>query len=332
VKILVLGGTVFVGRYFVEAAVAHGHELTLFNRGKHNPDLFPDLEKLRGERDGGLDALRGRSWDAVVDTCGFVPRIVSASASLLADAVGHYTFISTIGVYADFSRPGLNETSPVGTLEDENVEQVTGETYGPLKALCERAAERAMGGRVLNVRAGAIVGPHDGQERIPYWTARAARGGEFIAPLPRDAPVQYIDVRDLAEWILHMIENGAAGTYNTTGPDYPLTRERFLDECAETAQGDGRAVWIDEEFLVSRDVHLWGHLPLCAPSAAAGLVQADVSRAIGAGLSFRPLAETLSDTLDWHSGRGGKLEGGLTEEGERDVLAEWRASRSGDAL
>ena len=198
-KLLILGGTVFLGRHLVEAAQARGHQLTLFNRGQHNPELFAGVEKLRGDRSGDLSALRGRRWDAVIDTCGYIPRIVRASAELLADAVDHYTFVSSLSVYADTSRPGIDESAPVGQLADETVEDITGETYGPLKALCEQAAGRALPGRVLTVRPGLIVGPHDPTDRFTYWPVRVARGGALLAPGRPERRVAFVDVRDLAE-------------------------------------------------------------------------------------------------------------------------------------
>lgn len=209
-KILVLGGTRFLGRHIVEAALAGGHDITLFNRGQNNPDLFPEVEKLRGNRDGDLSALQGRQWDAVIDTCGFVPRIVQASAALLADSVRHYTFISSISVYADFSKPAMNENAPVGTMQDESIEEITAETYGPLKALCERTAEKAMPGRVLHIRPGYIVGPFDPTDRFTYWPRRVATGGEMLAPGRPDSQIQFVDVRDLANWIIRMVETGKA--------------------------------------------------------------------------------------------------------------------------
>ena len=195
-KLLVLGGTKFLGRHLVEAALARGDEVTLFNRGQTNPDILPGAEKLRGERDGDLDRLRGRRWDAVVDTSGYVPRAVRASVELLADAVEFYAFISSMSVYADFREPN-DEGSKLATLEDESVEEVTGETYGALKALCERAVEEVMPGRVLAVRAGLIVGPFDPTGRFTYWTERVARGGEVLAPAPPDRQVQFVDARSV---------------------------------------------------------------------------------------------------------------------------------------
>src|SRR5579863_2076845 len=232
-KLLILGGTVFLGRSIVEAALSRGHEVTLFNRGLHNPDLFPEVEKIRGNRNEDISLLQegDRHWDATIDTSGYVPRAVQASAEALVGRVHHYTFISSISVFADFSKDGIDEQSPVGTLEDETVEEVTNESYGPLKALCEQAAERAMPGRVLVVRPGLIVGPNDVTDRFTYFPYRVAQGGEMLAPGEPEQQTQFIDVRDLAEWIVRMVEAGKTGTYNATGPDYALTMEQFLAEC-----------------------------------------------------------------------------------------------------
>ena len=339
-KLLILGGTLFVGRHLVEAALARGHEVTLFNRGQRNPELFPEVEKLRGDRDGNLDALRGRSWDAVVDTSGYVPRLVRDSAELLADAVRLYVFVSTVSVYADFSRPS-DEDSPLATTADETAEEVNGETYGPLKALCERAAEEAMPGRVLVVRPGLIVGPHDPTVRFSYWTARVARGGEVLAPGNPETPIQFIDARDLAGWALRMIEGGRAGVYNAAGPDYVLTMGRFLEECRAASGSDARLTWVGEQFLLERGVAPWGELPLWIPESSEShryFIRTNIDRALDAGLTFRPLAETIRDTLAWQREREGKPmpdkpgvpqpDVSLKPERERELLAEWhRRSR-----
>ena len=300
-KLLVLGGTKFLGRHFVDAALADGHEVTLFNRGLNRPDLFPEVEKLRGDRDGGLEALSGRRWDAVVDTSGYVPRIVRDSAELLADSVGMYVFISSMSVYADFCQPN-DERSPVGTLEDESVEEITGASYGPLKALCERAVESALPGRALHVRAGLIVGPFDPTPRFPYWTARVARGGEVLAPAPPERQVQFIDARDLSEWILRMIEEGRAGVFNACGPNYKLTMQSFLEACREACASDARFTWVDEQFLLDSGVEPWGELPVWLPESSEThryFLASDCEKAFAAGLSFRPLVETARDTLAW---------------------------------
>lgn len=324
-KLLILGGTVFLGRHLVDAALAHGHEVTLFNRGQHNAELFPEVEKLRGDRNGNLDALRGRTWDAVIDTCGYVPRVVRDSASLLADAVEHYTFISSISVYPDFSQPGLNESAPVGTLTDEGVEEVTGETYGPLKALCEQAAEEAMRGRVLQVRAGLIVGPHDQSDRFTYWPHRIAKGGEVLAP-PPDAPTQFIDVRDLATWCVRMAEIRQTGVYNVTGPDYSLTLETVLEACRQVADSEAQLIWTTEEFLHAQLVTAWVELPLWLPKESHGLDQVDISKVLSTGIHFRPLRETIADTLAWSTTRPDdhKWRAGLDSAREAELLRAWK--------
>ena len=327
-QLLILGGTVFLGRYLVEAARARGHEITLFNRGRHNPDLFPDVEKLRGDRDGDLGALQGRRWDAVIDTCGYIPRVVRSSAELLAAAVAHYTFISTISVYAELGRRTIDESAPVGTLEDPTVEQVTGETYGPLKALCEQAAEQAMPGRVLNVRPGLIVGPHDPSDRFTYWVHRVAEGGDVLAPDGPERPVEIIDVRDLAEWTVRMAEGHQTGVYNATGPDYPLTMGQVLQECKTVSGSDARFVWVDQQFLLDAGVAPWSELPLWIPDdpEGGGVFGVNCDRAIAAGLTFRPLTETVRDTLAWDATRPADVErrAGITREREAQLLQAWR--------
>src|SRR5260221_13589599 len=232
-RLLILGGTAFVGRHLVEAALARGHTVTLFNRGRRNPDLFPELERLRGERPDDLAALRGREWDAAIDTSGYTPRAVAASAGLLAEAVAHYTFISTISVYADEMPAGTDENGPLSQMPEDKAgtEEVTGETYGPLKVLAEQAAEAAMPGRVLTPRPGLIVGPYDPTDRFTYWPARVARGGEVLAPDGPDVPVQFIDARDLAAWTLDSVEAGRTGVFNLTGPAQPLTFGDLLETC-----------------------------------------------------------------------------------------------------
>ena len=328
-KLLILGGTVFLGRHLVESALDRGHTVTLFNRGQRNPDLFPNLEKLRGNRDGDLRALEGRQWDAVIDTCGYVPRIVRASAELLAGAVDHYTFISSLSVYADFARPGIDESAPVGTLPeaDRTVEAVTGATYGPLKALCEQAAETALPGRSLIIRPGLIVGPHDPSDRFTYWPSRVARGGEVLAPDPPDRPVQFVDVRDLAEWNVHLVEERRTGIYNATGPDYTLTMGQLLDTCRTVSSSEARFTWVGEEELVRHEVEAYSELPLWVPAESAGFDRFDCSRAIAAGLAYRPLADTVRDTLVWDAGRPPEVEGrnGLKPEREAALLQAWHA-------
>jgi len=330
-KILVLGGTVFLGRHFVEAALKQGHELTLFNRGKHNPDLFPELETLIGDRDGNLDALDGRHWDAVLDTSGNIPRLVKASAEMLAGSTGHYTFISSISVYDLDKSADIDETSAVIKLEDENVEEITGETYGGLKALCEQAAEKALPGRVLNVRPGLIVGPNDPSDRFTYWPWRLSKGGKVLAPGNPSAPMQIIDVRDLAEWLVQVIEENVTVTFNATGPQEPYTVERILKTCQEVINPNSEFEWIDDEFLQAEKVGPWVEMPLWVPKGeGSALMRVSIDRALAAGLKFRRLDATVRDTFDWAQTRSRDYEwrAGLDREKEKALLERWQNKKS----
>jgi 2'-hydroxyisoflavone reductase len=334
-KLLVLGGTKFLGRATAEAALACGHDLTLFNRGETNAELFPGVEKLRGDRDGDLTALEGRHWDAVIDPSGYVPRVVRASAELLA--VDHYVFVSTIAVYADTSRP-VTEKSGLKELEDPATESVH-EHYGELKVACERVVTEVFPDAHTHVRPGLIVGPHDPTERFTYWPRRVARGGEVLVPGRPGRQVQIIDVRDLAGWIVRLAENRTRGTFNATGPVPPMTMGEVVDTCARVAGTDASFTWVDEEFLLAHEVEPWMELPLWVPESdpeAAYFLRVDVSRATAAGLTFRPLEETVADTLAWVSASDEPATGtvampgvegvGIDPEKERRLLEEWRAA------
>jgi 2'-hydroxyisoflavone reductase len=274
-----------------------------------------------------LDALHGRTWDAVVDPSARIPRWIRSSTKLLADVVDHYTFISSASVYADTSRPDYNETSPVHVLYDETVEEIVdAETYGGLKALCERTAEEAMPKRVLSVRAGLIVGPYDPTGRFTYWVKRIAKGGDVLVPEPHDQRVQLVHARDLAEWTLDMAARRQAGVFNATGPAEPLTMEELLAECIAVTESDARLVWVEEDFLLERGVEPWSDLPLwLAPGRNPGdanFLTMDVSRALAAGLCFRPLRETILGTLSAAETTG---DAGLTPEREAELLEAWKA-------
>jgi 2'-hydroxyisoflavone reductase len=317
-RLLVLGGTKFLGRAVVEEALARGHEVTLFNRGRTNPELFLDAEKMRGDRTEDLSSLAGRSWDAALDMSTFLPRAVRLSTDALRDCVQRYVYVSSISAYADQSvRPV--EGNPVAVLADPDSERL--EDYGALKAMCEQTVQDAFGERGLVIRPGLIVGPHDPTDRFTYWPRRIAKGGRVLAPGPPDAPVQFIDVRDLGAWIVHATGSGLEGIYNATGET--LTFERFLEECRRAA-GDAEIAWVESRRLVEEGVGEWMELPLwiAAPEFSA-MQRADVSKAIAAGLRFRPLAETIRDTLAWDAEREWPpAEGvGLTPERERELLA-----------
>ncbi len=333
-RLLILGGTSFLGPQLVDAARDLGFTITLFNRGKTNPEMFPDLEKLRGDRDGNLKALEGRSFDVVVDTSGYVPRHVRDSATMLAATAKLYVFISTISVYRDTSRPGMDETTPVGTLEDETVEKVTGETYGPLKALCEKAAETAMPGRVTVIRPGLIVGPQDPSDRFTYWPVRVSRGGEMLAPGSPSDPVQFIDVRDLADWTIRMSRDGATGVFNATGPQKELGMGRFLETCRKVSRSRATLTWADAAFLEQQKVAAWSDMPCWVPPTGetAGFSRASSARALARGLTYRSLDRTVGDTLSWWKSlskeRQSALKAGVSPERETEVLAALRARKT----
>ncbi len=331
--LLVLGGTLFLGREIVESALARGHRVTLFHRGTTNAALFPQAEHLLGDRDGGLAVLEGRRWDAVIDTCGYLPRIVRASAEALSGMTPHYTFISSISVYPDHATPGLDESAPVGVLDDPADETFSGATYGPLKALCERAVDDAFAGEVLHVRPGLIVGPHDPTDRLTWWTRRIARGGEVLVPGDPGASVQLVDARDLAGWTVRMVEESRSGVFNAVGPATALTLGQVLDAGRSVIGGDARFTWVDESFLLERGVTPWTELPLWVPAEMAGFMRIDSSKAHAAGLTFRPVEDTLRDLRAWDfatpvESRPKKPElsfsVGMSPERESELLGEWR--------
>lgn len=358
-RILVLGGTGFLGPHFVEAARAKGHVLTLFNRGKSNPqrfsgEEFADIEQLRGDRKTDLAALAGaRRWDAVLDTSAYVPGDVTGSARLLAPRIDQYLIVSTISVYARTDTPGQDESAPLIVLPDPTVTEVTGATYGGLKALSEQAAEAAIPGRVTVVRPGLIVGPGDPTDRFTYWPARADRGGEILGPgTPRD-PTQFIDVRDLAAFLLHLIEQRRFGSFNADAPAGAITMGRLLDTCRSVARDmntiqcvrepcpqppghDSAVTWVPVDFLEAHDVSPWQDLPAWIPATGdyAGFGRISSARAQAAGLAWRPLEDTVRDTLSyWRSlpdARRAQPKAGLSPQREAEVLEAWRA-RSGAA-
>jgi len=323
-KILVLGGTKFLGRATVEGALRRGHDLTLFNRGETNPGLFPDVEQLRGDRTKDLSAIAGRGWDAVVDPSGYLPAAVRASAEELRDRVGRYLFVSTISVYADLSR-GPTEKSARETLKDGQPEDelmLPGyENYGALKALAEDAVTEVYGDRAIIVRPGLIVGPYDPTGRFTYWPHRIARGGEFVIPAPPDDLQQFVDVRDLGAWIVRLLEDGASGAFNATQPG--TSWDELVETATRVSGSDAAPVWIDPDWLEQQEVGQWMELPLWVHDAdSVGIHRADVSRALDAGLTFRPLDDVVRGTLDHAETTD---DAGLKPERERELLEAWRA-------
>ena len=324
-RILIIGGTRFLGRHLVEAALARRHEVTLFNRGQSNPDLFPQLETIIGDREKDLDKLSGRIWDTAIDVAGYLPRIVRLSAEFLEPNVSRYVFISSLSVYADFRKIGIDESYPVGKIEGESVEEITGETYGPLKALCEKAVREVYGERALIVRPGLIVGPHDPTDRFTYWPVRVTRGGDVLAPQKPEAVTQIIDVRDLSDFIIKLVEENASGIYNATGPEYELTMGNLLEVSKQVSGSDADFKWASVEFLNQNKVEAWSDMPAWIPDdeEGVGFARIDSSKAIHAGLKFRPLEETVRDTLEWAKTRpvDHEWKAGLTAEREAEVLA-----------
>lgn len=336
-SILILGGTGFIGPHIVNTALERGHTVTLFNRGKTHADLFPNVEKLRGDRDGQLDALEGRKWDAVVDPSGYVPRIVKMSAELLAPNVGQYLFVSTISVYKQPGTPGMDESAPLETMppEDAASEEVK-KYYGALKALSEKAAEAAMPGRVTVVRPGLIIGPGDPTGRFTHWPSRCAEGGEVLAPGDGSTPTQYIDGRDLGQWIVHLVEQGTMGTFNALGPERKITMKEVLDACNAAGGNKARLTWVDWKFLEQQDVGPWSEMPMWIPTEEdPGFGSMSNARAVKAGLTFRPIGETAKDTLAWLANlladmtpeqKTRAVSSGIARDKEAKVLAAWHAA------
>ncbi len=329
-KVLILGGTSFLGPEIVEIAQAHGHTITLFNRGKTNPQLFPNIEKLQGDRKkSALDALKGRTWDVVIDTSGYFPRQVTESAGILREAK-QYIFVSSISVYDKPPASGVDEDGAVGKLEDPTIEKIDGKTYGPLKAACERAAEAQMPGKVTVVRPGLIVGPGDPTDRFTYWPVRLDGGGEVIAPGQPSDPVQIIDVRDLAAWIVTAFEEGHMGVYNAVGPAKPIGIGEMLEAVKTSVGSSATLTWVDAPFLESEKVSPWGDMPVwMGPGDDAGLARVSSARAIAKGLVFRPIGDTARDTLKWWKelpeARRAKKGAGISRDREREVLAAFTA-------
>ncbi len=323
-KILIIGGTRFLGKSLVEAALERGHQLTLFNRGQSNPDWFPQVEKLHGDRNIDLSNLIGRGWDAVIDTSAYFPRQVRSLLTTFGRAIHHYTFISSISVYADFSRPGVDETSPTAVIPDPTIETITGETYGALKALSEQAALEALPDQALIIRPGLIVGPYDPTDRFTYWPVRVSRGGEMLAPDSPHWETQIIDVRDLAEWNIRLVEQKQSGVFNATGPADPLTFGEVLTASQDTSGAHPNITWAQTQFLLAQGVEPWSELPLWLPTPEeAGANQINIQKALEHGLTFRALTETIRDTLAWESTRpvDHPWRAGLTQEKETALLS-----------
>ena len=317
-RLLVLGGTKFLGRAAVEVALARGHEVTLFNRGETNPELFPEAEKLRGDRTADLSALEGREWDAVLDPSGYIPSVVRASAEALADSTAHYLFVSSVSVYASLTAP-VDEESPVAELGDLPDDKLTDDysNYGALKALCEQAVADVFDEQQASVRPGLIAGANDPTGRFTYWPHRVARGGRVVAPAPAEGQVQFIDAKDHGAWLVDLSERQVGGVYNATHPG--RSWRETLETCRELSGSDASLEWVSAELLDEHEVGEWMELPLwISDPDAAAMHETDVSRAVAAGLTFRRLEETVRDALE----HAATVEGvGLTPEREAELLA-----------
>jgi nucleoside-diphosphate-sugar epimerase len=334
-RILILGGTGFTGPYQVRYALSRGHKVTTFNRGKTHPGELPnEVEQLIGDRNGKLDALKDRQWDVVIDNPTTLPAWVRDAAQILKGNVERYVFTSTISVYADTSQ-GVEETAPLAKYDGpdsykESIEAVKAsgyKTYGPLKALSEKEAEKWFPGKTLIIRPGLIVGPRDETDRFTYWPVRIDRGGEVVAPGNPSDPVQFIDARDLAEWTIRMAENRETGIYNATGPAKPLEIGAMLDGIKGALHSNAKFTWLPSDFLKQQKVEAWSDMPVWAGDEL-GLARTKIDRALAKGLTFRPLAETARETLAWFKSlpqdRQSKLRAGLTPEREAEVLAAWK--------
>lgn len=326
-KILSIGGTRFFGRAFVEEAARRGHEVTVFHRGESEPVDLPDVEHLHGDRNAGVEILGGRSWDAVLDTWAFVPREVRELAEAISDRVGHYTLVSSLSVHPDDLPVGATEDTPTHRPPYPKTEEVTDETYGPLKVACEVEAAAAFAGRLLVIRPGYIVGPHDPTDRFTYWVRRAAAGGEMLAPGPPDAPIQGIDARDLGVFVVERIEASDTDTYGVVGPAEPATTSSVLESARSAGGADTAFVWADQDFVLGLGERRETWFPMWHPHLP-GFHTYDAGKATAAGLRPRPFDETLADTLAWDRHRGlPPLEAGMTREKERELLFEWGARR-----
>jgi 2'-hydroxyisoflavone reductase len=330
-NILVLGGTGFLGPHMVREALRRGHTVTLFNRARTNSTLFPDLETIKGDRDNGLDGLKGRSWDAVLDNSGYVPRHVQDSARLLAANTDRYVYTSTVSVYADFNIHNL-ESSPLATIADETVEEVTGETYGPLKALCEkRVASEISADKLTIIRPTYVCGPGDHTDRFSYWPIRTRKGGEMIWPGKPSDVIQIIDVNDLANFTVDCVDNNVSGVFNAVNPAGKYTMADLLEDSQAVSGTTVDPLWVSEEFLYENDLAGSRSIPIWSPTGGenggSGTFSGEAARA--AGLHNRPERETARNVLTWWDAqseeRRADMKAGLSPDREAELIEAWKA-------
>jgi 2'-hydroxyisoflavone reductase len=325
-KVLVLGGTGISGPHLVRELDSRGHQITLFNRGKRNPGLFPNVETLIGDRNGPLDVLKGRDFDVVVDNSGYFPRQVQATAQLLKEHTRHYIYVSSISAYADLTPPGIDENYKLAELKDPDATEITNDNYGGLKAACERIVEQTFGEHQTVVRPSYIVGPGDSSDRFTYWPVRVARGGEMLAPGAPSDPIQFIDARDMAEFMRACVERGISGRYNLCNPPRAVSIGDLLSTSKRVSKSNATFVWASQTFLEQNNALESGEIPIWAPPVGkeAGATLVSSARAVAQGLRFRTLETTVKDTLAWHEQRPAeqkaKLRAGLTPEREAELL------------
>jgi 2'-hydroxyisoflavone reductase len=331
-RILILGGTGFIGPHQVRYARERGHEVTLFNRGKTAPDMFPGLETLIGDRNGDYEALKGRSWDVCIDNSASTPEWVTMAGEVLRDSVAHYIYVSSRSAYADYSTVPMTAAEPTHTYETAGVEPGAERLpYGLRKALCEREAQRFFPGRCTIFRPALIVGPGDPTDRFTYWPVRIHRGGEVLSPGDPSDPCQIIDARDLTGWMIRMAEEGHTGVYNALGPAIPRPMEQLLYGIRAVTTAETRFTWVPADFLAEHRVRPYSHMPVWMPPGPGreGFARFDIGPEVEKGLTFRPLAVTARETLEYHFSRSREerenLGAGLPAERERDVLEAWHA-------
>lgn len=338
-KVLILGGTKFLGRHLIEAALKNSHEVTLFNRGKFSQKAFENVEQIHGDRNFDLQKLAGRRFDVCIDTCGYLPQSVKVSAGFLRDLVNQYVFISSISAYKNFRQIDSDESASLAVLTAEQRKKlakidvrddltgvVLGEMYGALKVLCEREAEKAMPNRVLTVRPGLIVGKFDWTDRFSYWVMRVAKGGEVLAPASPQRFIQFIDARDLAKWIIKMAEENQNGIFNATGKPFKITFGKFLEEIKNVTQSSANFTWVSEGFLKEQNVEAWSEMPLYLHESEIdwqGFLSVNIDKALEKGFSFHDLNDTIRTTFNWRNSIKNELKAGISAERESELLEKW---------
>lgn len=334
-SILFMGGTGFLGPHAVRVAMARGHKVTLFNRGKTNPTLFKSLPTIRGDRNtDAINQLKGKKFDVVIDTSAYFPRSVRSLLEVTDGNIGHYQLISTISVYQAFNKVGMDESDAVATIDDPTVEKVTGLTYGPLKALCEKVAREKMEKSATIIRPGLIVGPGDKTDRFTYWPVRIQRGGDILAPGTGNDFVQYIDVRDLADWMIHTVEQKVTGTFNAQTQGSELTMKTLLDTGTATLNPKANLQWVSADFLEKQEVAPWSDMPVWMPPTGdySGMGTMRSDKAHAQGLQHRPLADSFKATAEWFNTlpdeRKAKLRAGISADREKEVLKRWQSIKA----